>query len=78
MKRALPEGVPVPGAFRKNGEADAKPEEAVTEAADETPVEAATEAPAETAAPEAEAAPEAPADEAAAGEETTGENGDKA
>ena len=82
VKKAAPDGVPMPGAYRKAGEEAAAPPPAEMAAEEETPVvEAAAEAPVseapvaeapaviEAAAPEAEApAAEAPADEAPAAE----------
>jgi len=94
VKAKAPEGLPFPGAFRKNGEVPAAKDEAPAEAAAEDTVVAAeepavTEAPAvEAAAPEAEApaveaaAPEADAPaaeaEAPAAEEAPKSEGDEA
>jgi large subunit ribosomal protein L3 len=72
VKKAAPADLPIPGAFRKSGEAPAKAEEApAEEQVTETPVEAVEAAPApETEAPAAEAAaPEAGEGEASNGGE---------
>ena len=75
VKSAAPEGVPMPGAFRRNGEQPAAKEEPVVEAAvDETVVAAEEPAAVEAAAPEAEA----PAAEAPAAEEAPKTEGDEA
>ncbi len=82
VKSAAPEGVPMPGAFRRNGEQPAAKDEAPADAAVEETVVAAeepavTEAPAvEAAAPEADA-PAAEA-EAPAAEEAPKSEGDEA
>ena len=75
VKSAAPEGVPTPGAFRRNGEQPAAKEEPAAEAAAEETVVAAEEpAAVEAAAPEAEA----PAAEAPAAEEAPKSEGDEA
>jgi large subunit ribosomal protein L3 len=63
VKAKAPEGLPLPGAFRKSGEPAPKAETPV-EAAAEEPVVAAAEEPAVTEAPAADTAPEAEAPEA--------------
>ncbi len=87
VKRALPEGVPIPGAFRTNGaandsavepEASAEPEVAVEVAAEVAPEAAAPEAVAEAAAPAAEAAePEAEVTAEAPAEDAAGDADEK-
>jgi large subunit ribosomal protein L3 len=81
VKSRAPDGVPMPGAYRKNGEQPAAKEETPVEAAVEETVVAAEE-PAVTEAPAAveAAAPEAPAAdvEAPAAEEAPKSEGDEA